>query len=150
MIEVIECIDECRDPVYLRNGQPCDKNDVYSYGIMLLELITGRRAIQQKLSLVEWCKDFLYTDDQVMLRHILPQVVDSRMRPALISFDQLFEVVKIARHCVQEPQDSRPSMQDVVAALYNANWKESSASPTSEVRSKLIHLLSLSAIDFES
>lgn len=121
------------DPVYLRNGQPCDKNDVYSYGIMLLELITGRRAIQQKLSLVEWCKDFLYTDDQVMLRHILPQVVDSRMRPALISFDQLSQVVKIARHCVQEPQDSRPSMQDVVAALYNANWKESSASPTSEV-----------------
>lgn len=123
------------DPVYLRNGRPCDKNDVYSYGVVLLELITGRRAIQQKLSLLEWCKDFLHTEEHVM-RHILPRVVDSRMNPLEVNWDQVFEVVKIARNCIQERQEVRPTMQDVVAGLYNANCKEittSSEFPSIEV-----------------
>lgn len=119
----------------MRNGRPCDKNDVYSYGVVLLELITGRRAIQQKLSLLEWCKDFLHTEEHVM-RHILPRVVDSRMNPLEVNWDQVFEVVKIARNCIQERQEVRPTMQDVVAGLYNANCKEittSSEFPSIEV-----------------
>ena len=129
--------------MYLRNGQPCDKNDVYSYGVVLLELITGRRAIQQKLSLLEWCKDFLHTEEHVM-RHILPRVVDSRMNPLEVNFDQIFEVVKIARNCVSERQENRPTMQDVVAGLYNANCKEittSSEFPSIEVVQNLNILL---------
>lgn len=128
------------DPVYLRNGQPCDKNDVYSYGVVLLELITGRRAIQKKLSLLEWCRDFLHTEEHVM-RHILPRVVDSRMNPLEVNWDQVFEVVKIARNCVQERQESRPTMQDVVAALYNAKCKDTT---TSSSEFPIIEVLPLS------
>lgn len=116
------------DPVYLQNGVPCDKNDVYSYGVVLLELITGRKAIQQKVNLVQWCKDFLGPDEHVV-RHLLPRMVDSRISLD-ISYEQLFEVVKVARSCVQERQESRPSMQDVVAWLHNANCKDSSPTGT--------------------
>jgi hypothetical protein len=136
-----------RDPVYLQNGVPCDKNDVYSYGVVLLELITGRKAIQQKLNLVQWCKDFLGPDEHVV-RHLLPRMVDSRISLD-ISYEQLFEVVKVARSCVQERQESRPSMQDVVAWLHNANCKDSSPTnsefPSAEVPLSLSLSLSLSS-----
>jgi hypothetical protein len=36
-----------------KKWDPCGKNDVYSYGVVLMELITGCHAIQQKLSLLE-------------------------------------------------------------------------------------------------
>lgn len=70
------------------------------------------------------------------MRHILPRVVDSRMNPLEVNWDQVFEVVKIARNCIQERQEVRPTMQDVVAGLYNANCKEittSSEFPSIEV-----------------
>lgn len=130
------CLVSCRDPEYLRNGQPCDMNDVYSYGIILLELITGRCAIHQNVNLLEWCGHFLYTEEHVM-RHLVPRVVDSRMSwttecPAqanvFIFLDQVCDVVKIARNCVQERQENRFTMQDVLFALYNANLKELSTS----------------------
>jgi hypothetical protein len=41
---------------------------------------------------------------------------------------QLLDVVMVAKECVREKADMRPSMQDVVAALYNANSKDYSSS----------------------
>ena len=111
----------CRDPVYLQDGIACDKNDVYSYGVVLLELITGRKAIQQKVNLVQWCKDILGPDEHVT-RHLLPRLVDNRISLD-ISYDQLYEVLKVARSCVKEKQEDRPTMQDVVAWLHCANSK---------------------------
>ncbi|KAG0581062.1 hypothetical protein M758_4G226100 [Ceratodon purpureus] len=118
------------DPVYLINGVPCDKNDVYSYGVVLLELITGRRAIQQRVSLVTWCKDFLDIEEPVM-RHLLPRMVDSRISPSDVSYEQLFDVVKVAQMCVEERQEHRPTMKDVVVWLHNANCKDYSSSESS-------------------
>lgn len=111
----------------MQNGIPCDKNDVYSYGVVLLELITGKRAIEQKVSLVHWCRDILGADERTMLQQ-LPRIVDARMTPLDVSYDQIFEVVKVACSCVQEKQENRPSMQAVVAGLYNANCKDLSTS----------------------
>lgn len=116
------------DPEYLMTGQPSNKNDVYSYGVVLLELITGRKAIQKKVSLVTWCKDFLAADE-VLMRHLLTKIVDSRIVPVDEAQErQLLDVVMVAKECVLEKQDMRPSMQDVVAALYNANSKDYSTS----------------------
>lgn len=118
------------DPVYLITGTPCDKNDVYSYGVVLLELITGRRAIQQRVSLVTWCKDFLDIEEPVM-RHLLPRMVDARISPSDVIYEQLYDVVKVAQMCVEERQEKRPSMKDVVVWLHNANCKDYSSSESS-------------------
>lgn len=110
------------DPEYLMNGTPCAKNDVYSYGVVLLELITGRRAIQQGRSLVVWCKDF-FLGDQIAMRHKVPTMVDMRINRNEFTDDQLYDIAKVAQLCVEDRQELRPSMKEVVVRLHNANCK---------------------------
>lgn len=121
------------DPIYLHNGTPCDKNDVYSYGVVLLELITGRRAIQNGIPLVNWCKDSFFQPDPVVMRHNVHNMVDMHILRSDYSEEQLYEVVKVAQACVQERQEDRPSMKDVVVWLHNANGKEISSSECSSL-----------------
>ncbi|XP_024385907.1 uncharacterized protein [Physcomitrium patens] len=125
------------DPVYLHNGTPCDKNDVYSYGVVLLELITGRRAIHQGISLVNWCKDSFFQPDPVIMRHNVRNMVDMCIFRNEYSEEQLHEVVKVAQACVQDRQEDRPSMKDVVVWLHNANGKEVSSSECSSLDTTL-------------
>ena len=41
------------DPEYLRTYQLNEKSDVYSFGVLLVELVTGRRPIEPKRSIIE-------------------------------------------------------------------------------------------------
>ncbi|KAL5978531.1 hypothetical protein ACLOJK_029648 [Asimina triloba] len=99
------------DPEYVVTQELTEKSDVYSYGVLLLELVTARRAIQDSRNLVEWSQKFMVTDSR------LPELVD----PAIAgSFDleQLQTVVKIAKRCTQREGRSRPSVKQVLRLLY--------------------------------
>ncbi|KAL5972620.1 hypothetical protein ACLOJK_039425 [Asimina triloba] len=92
------------DPEYVVTQELTEKSDVYSYGVLLLELVTARRAIQESRNLVEWSQKFMVTDSR------LPELVD----PAIAgSFDleQLQTVVRIAKWCTQREGRSRPSVK---------------------------------------
>jgi serine/threonine protein kinase len=117
------------DPVYCITGQATEKNDVYSYGVVLLELVTGKKASENNTSLVHSCRQFLQGGDpDVAPAFHLPKMVDVRIQPTEYAPQQLLDVVQLAMHCVDDDPSQRPNMKEVVKRLYIANHHEEALS----------------------
>ncbi|CAN6336177.1 unnamed protein product [Urochloa humidicola] len=101
-------------PEYIRTGQLTVKTDVYSFGVFLLELITGRRAVDSSRPpseqvLVNWVKPMLKD------RKRYSELVDPLLRE--YSERDLGQAVGVAAMCLQEEASVRPYMSDAVVAL---------------------------------
>lgn len=102
-------------PEYAMTGHLLVKSDVYSYGVVLLELLSGRKPVDMSQppgeeNLVTWARPLLAT------REGLEQLVD----PALAGtydFDDMAKVAAIASMCVHPEVTHRPFMGEVVQAL---------------------------------
>ncbi|CAI5461599.1 unnamed protein product [Closterium sp. Yama58-4] len=85
------------------------KADVYGFGVVLLELITGQKAMQD-VHITSLAAPFL-EDDQMM-----PLMADSALA-GYFNQDELVSLASIARDCVHQAPSQRPSMLDVLRAL---------------------------------
>ncbi|XP_049394732.1 probable receptor-like protein kinase At1g80640 isoform X1 [Solanum stenotomum] len=99
-------------PEYLLDGKLTDKSDVYAFGIILLELLLGRRPVErlegaQCQSIVTWAMPQL-TD-----RAKLPNIVDSVIRDGM-DLKHLYQVAAVAVLCVQPEPSYRPLITDVL------------------------------------
>ncbi|XP_002518748.3 probable receptor-like protein kinase At1g49730 [Ricinus communis] len=102
------------DPEYVVTQELTEKSDVYSYGVVLLEIVTARRAIQDNKNLVEWAQIFMESDTR------LHELVDSHIRDS-IDFDQLQTIVTIVKWCTQREGRARPSIKQVLRLLYESS-----------------------------
>ncbi|KAL0533802.1 hypothetical protein IC582_028073 [Cucumis melo] len=109
-------------PDYAMTGQLTFKSDIYSFGVVLLELITGRKAIDHskphsEQNLVAWARP-LFRD-----RKKFSQMVDPMLQ-GHYPVRGLYQSLAIAAMCVQEQPNMRPVITDVVTALnYLASQK---------------------------
>ncbi|CAA6667662.1 unnamed protein product [Spirodela intermedia] len=99
------------DPEYVITQELTEKSDVYSYGVVLLELVTGRRAIQDNRNIVEWFQKFTAAESR------LPGLVDPAIRDT-VNLEQLQAIVGIIRWCTQREGKARPSIKQVLRLLY--------------------------------
>ncbi|KAI3506089.1 hypothetical protein L1887_28445 [Cichorium endivia] len=102
-------------PEYLLDGKLTDKSDVYAFGVVLLELLLGRRPVEklaesQCQSIVTWAMPQL-TD-----RSKLPNIVDPVIRYTM-DLKHLYQVAAVAVLCVQPEPSYRPLITDVLHSL---------------------------------
>eukprot|EP01018_Ginkgo_biloba_P010221 Gb_33321 [translate_table: standard] len=97
-------------PEYFMHGIVDEKTDVFSFGVLLLELITGRLPINSsQQSLVMWAKPFLECRN-------IQELVDPRLSDAY-DVQQMNFMVLTAALCVQQVATLRPSMRHVLQLL---------------------------------
>ncbi|KAF3784939.1 NSP-INTERACTING KINASE 1 protein [Nymphaea thermarum] len=102
-------------PEYLSTGQSSEKTDVFGFGILLLELISGQKALEfgktgnQKGALLDWVKKS-HQEKKLEL------LVDKDLEK---NYDriELEEMVQVALLCTQYLPGHRPKMSEVVRML---------------------------------
>ncbi|CAK9234230.1 unnamed protein product [Sphagnum troendelagicum] len=103
-------------PEYAKTGQATEKVDVYSYGVLLLEILSGRRPTDDF---------FTVTEDHVNLagwvRNLCKEghesdVVDTYLKDRT-PYEELRLLLEVACQCVSLLPQDRPSMTKVVEAL---------------------------------
>lgn len=102
-------------PEYAMTGHLLVKSDVYSYGVVLLELLTGRKPVDMSQppgqeNLVAWARPFLTTKEGLEL------ILDPSLKLD-VPLDSVAKVAAIASMCVQPEVSHRPFMGEVVQAL---------------------------------
>ncbi|KAL3535238.1 hypothetical protein ACH5RR_003699 [Cinchona calisaya] len=102
-------------PEYLSTGQSSEKTDVFGFGILLIELITGMKALEfgktvsQKGAMLEWVKKI---HQEKKIEFLVDSVLGS-------NYDRIevAEMLQVALLCTQYLPVHRPKMPDVVRML---------------------------------
>ncbi|XP_031252034.1 receptor-like cytosolic serine/threonine-protein kinase RBK2 [Pistacia vera] len=100
-------------PELFMHGIVDEKTDVYGYGVLLLELITGKQAVDgSQTSLVMWAKPLIQ-------KNSMKKLADPALGDAY-DLDQLQRLALTAFMCVHQSSNHRPQMSQVVQHLKSA------------------------------
>ncbi|GBG83509.1 hypothetical protein CBR_g37222, partial [Chara braunii] len=102
------------DPMYHETRSLTDKSDVFSFGVVLLELVSGkdpsgRRGPLPGTTMVEWAENE-YTKGG------LEAVIDPALK-GQYPYDTMCRIVELGLWCTRPTWDQRPTMKDVLNAL---------------------------------
>ncbi|XVE84660.1 hypothetical protein DITRI_Ditri17bG0030900 [Diplodiscus trichospermus] len=103
-------------PEYAATGRVTTKVDVFAFGVVLMEIITGRKSLdetlpEETLHLVPWFRRVLINKENI------PKVVDDTINCDDETMASIVKVAELAGHCTARKPYQRPDMGSVVNVL---------------------------------
>ncbi|KAI8015021.1 Receptor protein-tyrosine kinase CEPR1 [Camellia lanceoleosa] len=104
-------------PEYAYSSKATTKCDVYSFGVVLMELVTGRKPVEAEFgenkNIIYWVSSKVETKEGAM------EVLDKQI--SRLFKDEMINVLKIAIRCTFKAPGQRPTMNEVVQLLIEAD-----------------------------
>ncbi|KAH6830326.1 Malectin/receptor-like protein kinase family protein [Perilla frutescens var. hirtella] len=102
------------DPHYIKTGKLTRKSDVYAFGVVLLEVVCGRPALnlgvlEEERLLSSWALDKISKGE-------VDQIVASILREEILP-NSLKTFVEVAERCLHDEPKDRPTMSQIVLQL---------------------------------
>lgn len=115
-------------PEYIETGHLNFKSDIWSFGVVLYEILTGRRTVernrpQSEQKLLEWVKQFPADSRKFSM------IIDPRLRDQY-SLPAARRVAKLASICLEKNPKDRPTMKEVVESLKLALQESEDGNPS--------------------
>lgn len=131
---------------YYSSGRLTERSDVYSFGIVLLELITGQSAViknhDQNIHIVNWVSPYIERGD-------IRNVVDPRL-DGNFDTNSVWKFVEIAMSCVPSISIQRPTMNHVVAELKECLVTEIGREQSCKVEGQIRNSFEMVTVDLET
>ncbi|KAL8236844.1 hypothetical protein R6Q59_017925 [Mikania micrantha] len=105
-------------PEYAIRGELSEKADIYSFGVVVLEIISCRKNTDLRLSSeMQYLPEYAW---KLYERSKMIDLIDPRMQKDGFSVKDVMKTVHMALLCLQPLPDTRPAMSEIVAML---TWK---------------------------
>ncbi|KAM0020349.1 putative protein kinase RLK-Pelle-CrRLK1L-1 family [Helianthus debilis subsp. tardiflorus] len=102
------------DPDYFYTGKLTRKSDVYAFGVVLFEILCGKRAVDRSIDEEQW--GLAGWAQNSIKEGRLKQIVDTYIRGS-ISPKCLKQFAQLAKQCLHKHPKHRPTMAEVVVRL---------------------------------
>ncbi|XP_062222600.1 probable serine/threonine-protein kinase PBL19 [Phragmites australis] len=105
-------------PDYVETGHLTAKSDVWSFGVVLYEILTGRRSMERnrpknEQKLLEWVRQYPVESKR------FSKIIDKRLE-GHYSKQGTREIARLANSCLAKHGKDRPTMREVVESLKQA------------------------------
>jgi len=105
-------------PEYVDTGHLTIQSDIWSFGVVLYEILTGRRVLERnrpamEQKLLEWVKQFPADTNKFSM------IIDPRLRNQY-SIASARKIAKLADSCLIKNAKDRPAMSQIVERLKEA------------------------------
>lgn len=123
-------------PEYIATGHLYVKSDVYGFGVVLLELLTGLKVVDVNRpngshNLIDWAKPFLA--EKRKLKKIMDPRLENQYPPKAA-----FQATELVLKCLESEPKHRPSMEEVLVTLQEINSIKMNPTPSKASEKRIV------------